>query len=142
MSTVNENTKFLSDSQQVKAKEARKMMQGLGVPTVADLKAIVRMDLIKDVKANAEDANLAERVRGPDLGNLKGKSARSKPTPATSNITELTEELLNIQEDVALSIGGMRANDLKLLTTVSHDVHCRTTQVFGKNQNLKSSLNN
>ena len=57
VSTVKDNKKFLSDSQQLKAKKARKMMQALGTPTTADLKAIIRMNLIKDCKVNTEDVN-------------------------------------------------------------------------------------
>ena len=48
------------------------MMQALGTLVTADLKAIVRMNLIKDCKVSAEDVNLAERVCGPDVGSLKG----------------------------------------------------------------------
>ena len=46
--TVNENNKFLSDSQQAKAKKGRKTMKALGTPTVADLKSSMRMNLMKD----------------------------------------------------------------------------------------------
>ena len=48
------------------------MMQTLGTPTIANLKAIVRINLIKDCKVNIEDVNLAERVYGPNVGSLKG----------------------------------------------------------------------
>ena len=137
MNTVNDNKKFLSDSQQSKAKKARKMIQALGTPTTADLKVIIRMNLIKDWKVNTEDANLAKRVYGSDVGSLKGKSARTKPTPVTSNMIELPEELLNIQEDITLTIKSMQVNDLKFLITVSHDVYYRTTQVLGKNPNFE-----
>ena len=47
MSTVDENLKFLSTNQQTKAKRARKLMQALGTPTTTDLKAMLRMNLIK-----------------------------------------------------------------------------------------------
>ena len=115
MNTVEDNKKFLSDSQQLKAKKARKMIQALGTPTTTDLKAIIRMNLIKDCKENTEDMNLAERVYGPHISSLKGKSARTKSAPVTSNIIELPEELLSIQEDITLSINNMQVSSLKFL---------------------------
>ena len=72
LSTVNETKKFLSDSQQAKAKHSRKMMKALGSLTVADLKAIMRMNLMKDCKVSTQDANLAEKAHGPGVGSLKG----------------------------------------------------------------------
>ena len=93
---VEDNKKFLLDSQQPKAKKARKMIQALGMLTTANLKVIIRMNLIKDYKVNTEDTNLAKRVYGSDVGSLKGKSAHIKPASVTLNMIELPEELLNI----------------------------------------------
>ena len=47
------------------------MMQALGTPTTADLRAITQMNLIKDCKVNTEDVNLAQRACGPDVDRLQ-----------------------------------------------------------------------
>ena len=71
-------------------------MQAAGTPTAEDLKAMLRMNLIKDCEVKTEDVNLAEKVYGPDVGAIKGKSTRVKPTPVTSEIIEIPDELLKL----------------------------------------------
>ena len=107
------------------------------MPTTTNLKAIIRINLIKDCKVNTEDVNLAERVYSPNIGSLKGKSARAKPASMTSNMIELPEELLNIQENITLSIDGMQVSGLKILMTIFYDVYYRTAQVLEKNPNFE-----
>ena len=113
------------------------MVQASGAPIVADLKAVMRMNLKKDCKANAEDVSSAKRECGPDVGSLKVKSARSKPVRVMSNITKLPEELLSIQEDITLSMDGLKANGSKFSTNVGHDVHHIIAQGLVKNPNFE-----
>ena len=86
------------------------------------------MNLIKDAKITTKDVNLAQKAFGPDIGSLKGKTTRSKPTPAFSNAIEIPPELLRINEDITSSIDGLDVNSLKFLTTISHDLYYRTGQ--------------
>ena len=124
--TVEDNMKFISKSQRNKAKAARKIIQDLGTTTTTDLKAIIRLNLVKDYKVNTEDINLSERTCGPDAGSMKGRLTRSNTKPITLSFIELPEELLSMKEDVSLSIDGLSINGLKFLTTVSYDIYYRT----------------
>ena len=119
MKTLN----FYLQNQQMKAKRARKLMQALGTPTTTDLKAMLRMNLIRNCDVKTEDVNLAEKVYGPDLGNIKGKSTRNKPAPITSDLIEIPDELLRVQEDVTLSMDGLTVNGLNFLTAISHNIY-------------------
>ena len=92
------------------------------------LKAMLRMNLIKNAKITTEDINLAEKAYGPDVGSIKAKTTRTAPTPAFSNIIEIPAELLHIQEEITLSMDGLTVNSLKFLTTISHDLYYRTGQ--------------
>ena len=127
-SEVEDNLKYMSERQRNRAKKARKAFQALGTPTLDDFKAMLRMNLIRDAKITTTDINLAEKAFGPDVGSMKGKTARSRPLPAQSNLIDIPHELLRINEDIVLSIDGLSVNTLKFLTTISHDVFYRTGQ--------------
>ena len=100
----------------------------MGTPTVEDLQARIRMNLIKNNQVTTDDVNLATKVYGPDVGAIKGKTTRSRPTPVTNNIVEIPDELLDIQQDLTVSMDGLTINSLKFLSTISHKLYYRTAQ--------------
>ena len=127
-SVVTDNLKYMSERQRKRAKAARKVFQAVGTPTTQDLKAIIRMNLIKNMEITTEDVNLAEKAFGPDVGSMKGKSTRKSPIPAFSNVIEIPRELLSVNEEIILSIDGLNVNTLKFMTSISHDIYYRTGQ--------------
>ena len=128
MNIVEDILKYMSERQPIRAKTARKTYQALGTPTVQDLKAVIRMNLIKNAEITTEDVNLAEKAFGPDIGNLKGKTTTRRPAPAFSNEIEIPKELLSVNEAVVLSIDGLNVNGLKFVTSISPDIDYRTCQ--------------
>ena len=56
------------------------------------------------------------------------KKTRSKPTYVVNNITEIPEELLEIQQDAVLLIDRITISPLDFLSTISHESFYRTTQ--------------
>jgi hypothetical protein len=94
LNTLEENLELLSPRQQKRAKIARELYKAMGTPTVDDLKAMIQMNLFKNNVVTANHVNLATKAYGPDVGAIKGKTTRGKPTPVTSNIVELPDELL------------------------------------------------
>ena len=123
--TVDENKKFYTDRQFSKAKKARELLHQLGSPTVEDLKKAIRLG-IKNSPVSIEDVILAEKIFGPDVGSLKGKTTRTKTAPPVQNYIEIPPELLKAQENVTLCIDGMWVNGLQFLTTVSKNIKYRT----------------
>ena len=73
---------------------------------------MIRMNLIKNNRVTTKDIVLAEKAFGPDVGELKGKTTRSKPRVAVDNVVEIPPELLSMNEEVKLSIDGLRVNAL------------------------------
>jgi hypothetical protein len=98
LTTVKDHMKFLSKRQQERAKKARELLEVMGTPTVDDLKAMIRMNLIKNNVVITEDVNLAMKAYGPDISSIKGKTTRQKPTAVENNTVEIPEELLEIQQ--------------------------------------------
>jgi hypothetical protein len=126
---IEENTKFLTPRQQKQARRARALYHATGTPTVDNLKAMIRMNLIwNNVITRTEDINLTTKAYGDDIGTIKGKTTRKRPAPAMSNLVEIPSELLKVQKDAILSIDGMTVNLMKFLTTISHELFYWTTQ--------------
>jgi hypothetical protein len=132
LNTLEDNLKFLSPRQQKRAKKARELYEAMGAPTMDDLKAMIRLNLIKNNQVTTDDVNLATKAYGPDVATIKGKTTRRKPTPVTSNLVEIPDELLRVQEDLTLSMDGLTVNSLKFLSTISHDLFYRTAQYVAK----------
>jgi hypothetical protein len=65
------------------------------------------MNLIRNNQVTTEDVNLATKAFGHGIGTIKAKTTRSRPTPVTSNLVEIPDELLEVQKDVIISIDGM-----------------------------------
>ena len=78
MNTQEENLKFMSTRQQKRAKLARELHESMGTPTVEDLKAMIRMNLIKNNVVTTDDVNLATKAYGPDVGYKKSANASRK----------------------------------------------------------------
>jgi hypothetical protein len=132
LNTLEENLGFLSPRQQKRAKIAREIYEAMDTPMVDDLKAMIRINLIKNNVVTTDDVNLATKAYDPDVGAIKGKTTGSKPTPVTSNIMEIPDELLEVQQDLTLSMNGLTVNSLKFLSTISHDLYYRTAQYAAK----------
>ena len=66
----------------------------MGTPTVDDLKAMILMNIIRNNIVTTVDINLATIVFGSDIGSIKVKKNRRKPTPVVRNIVEIPDKLL------------------------------------------------
>jgi len=113
VTTVEENKKFYSERQYEQAKRARDFYHAMGTPSIKDLLAALRMNLIKNNPVTLEHVKLAEKIFGPDIGTLKGKSTRRKPLPVVEDYIEIPKELSEAQRDVVLAMDGITVNSLK-----------------------------
>lgn len=89
---------------------------------------MVRINLIRNNKVTTKDVNIAIKTFGPDIGTIKGKTTRQKPPLIIDNHIEIPEELVRVNREVTMSIGGLSVNSLKFLTTISHNIFYRTAQ--------------
>ena len=51
----------------------------MGCPSIQNMKHLLRQRLIRKCPVTVEDVNITEKIFGPDIGALKGKTIRSKP---------------------------------------------------------------
>ena len=69
------------------------------------------MNTIKNNPVTVDDINIAEKVYGPDIGSLKGKTTRRKPKPVVKDYVEIQRELKETHQDVELAIDTMFVQD-------------------------------
>jgi len=123
---VEDNKSFFTDHQVSRAKRAHKLMHALGCPSNANLKQIIKMNSIKNFPVTTEDIDLTEKVYGPDVASLKGKTFQQIPAPIVNDVIEIPRELIASQYNVDLCIDTMFVNSLAFLTTVSIAIKFRT----------------
>ena len=128
LETVDENKKFYTKRQFERAKRARELLYTLGYPTINDMKAIIRMNTIKNNPVTTEDVDIAQKIFGPDIATLKGKTTRRTPVPVVEDRIEIPRELITSQYSVTLCLDGMKVNDLTFLTTISKNLMYRTAR--------------
>ena len=107
------------------SQDGQKVFQASGTPTIKDLKAVIRMNMIKNNKISTENVNLAKKALGPDIGSLKGKTLRKRQIPVFSNVIDIPTKLLRVNEEVEISLDSLRINELYFISNISHDIFYR-----------------
>lgn len=122
LNTVEENKTFFMQRQFDRAKRARDLYHALGTPSINDFKAMLRMNTITNNPVTTDDIIVAEKIFGPDIGALKGKTTRRKPAPVVNDYIEIPKELIATQREVTICMDGMKVNGMSFLTTVSRNL--------------------
>ena len=104
ISTVEEQRHGLTERQYQRAVRARYLYHAIGRPTIENFKHILKANTIRNCPVTVEDVKLAERLFGPDVGTLKGKSKRRKPMPVVVDNIEIPDEIREVHKDVTLCI--------------------------------------
>ena len=122
-----------------KAQEVKRLQNALGMPSNADLKTIITMNMIHN-QITHEDINLAEQRFSKSIGSIKGKTTRKNETFDKTDLIDIPEELTYKNRYLELSIDTMYVNGMLFLTTMSHDIYYRTSQYLPskhKNNHIK-----
>jgi hypothetical protein len=128
ISTVAENKTFFTNRQLERAKQARDLAYALGCPSDKDMRAVLRLNMIKDCPVVEEDIILAEKIFGKDVAVIKGKTTRSTPKPVLQDTVAVPKALKEAQRDVTLCIDTFYVNKMAFLHTISDKIHYRTSQ--------------
>jgi Reverse transcriptase (RNA-dependent DNA polymerase) len=126
--SVKENKLFFTDRQVQRAKLARNIYHAIGTPSLKDFKLIITSNMIKNIPITIEDINIAEKIFGPDVGALKGKTTRQKPAPVVNDYVEVPKELIDNHHNVTLCMDGIKINGVPFLTTISRNIMYRTAE--------------
>ena len=126
VSTVSENQKGYTQRQFENAKRARKLYHILGCPTVENFKHILRQKIIKNCPVTIDDVNIAEKIFGPDIGAMKGKNTRHRPTPVKDDLVEIPKELREQHANLTLCMDIMYVNGMPMLTAIDRSIKYRS----------------
>jgi hypothetical protein len=122
ISTVAENRKGYTLRQFERAKEARKLYHIVGTSTINNFRLLLWMNVIQICPVTVEDVNISEKIFGPDMSNLKGKSTRRKPKPVRSDLIEIPKEIITKHHDIDLCMDAMYVNECGMLTAIDQTI--------------------
>ena len=126
VATVAENRKNCTQRQFDRAKMARKLYHNLGTPTVQNFKSLLKANMIANCPVMAEDVNIAEKIFGPSVSSLKGKSARTTPKPVRADVIEIPPELIEKHREIELCMDAMCVNKEGMLTAIDRTIKFRS----------------
>ena len=87
-----------------------------------NFKEMLRMNIIKKYPVTTEDVNIAEKIFGPDLSSLKGKSTRRKPKPMRKDLVEIH---IMKHHNMKLCMDTMYVNESSTLTAIDQTIEFR-----------------
>jgi hypothetical protein len=138
ISTVAENRKGYTLRQFKRAKEARKLYHIVGTPTMNNFKSLLRMNVIQNCPVTVEDVNISEKIFGPDMSSLKGKSTMCKPKPVRrSDLIKIPKEIITKHHDIDLCMDAMDVNECCMLTAIDRTIKFRSLVPMNTKQHVK-----
>jgi hypothetical protein len=111
-----------------KAKEARRLQGMIGNPTKKELAGMAHEKLIANCPVTVQDVHNANRIFGPDLANLRGKTTRTKLEHVRVDYVEIPRDLVDMHKYVTLVADAMFFNGLPFLVTSSRGISLVTIE--------------
>ena len=62
------------------------------------------------------DVNIAKKIYGPDIGALKGKTTRNKPTPVKNYLLEVSSKIIEQHCELMYCMEVMYVKNMLMLT--------------------------
>ena len=128
VSTVHGESEGFSTRQIAQAKTARDFQAKVGHPSTQDLKSIVKSNLIVNCPVSAEDIDRAEKIYGPSVYILKGKTTRQNPLSVISDYVAIPPAILSANRYVTLSGDLFFVNKVSFFATISDHIKFTTAE--------------
>jgi hypothetical protein len=80
------------------------------------------MSTIQNCHVTVEDVNISEKIFGPDISSLKGKSTRRKSKPVRSDLIEIPKELITKHHNAELCMDATYLNECGMLTAIDQTI--------------------
>ena len=131
--TLKENMEGFSQDEIERAKQARRLYHSIGAPSLRNFKYLIKSNQIQDCPVTVADINNAEKIFGPDVSYIKGKTTRSKPKPVRPDGIAIPKELRKKINEITLHIDMMYINGIGFLTGISHPLYYRMSVHVDRN---------
>ena len=136
LSTVEENKQLYTKRQIAAAEKAKELYQVINYPSMRDFKNMIQLNQIKNCPITIEDVKLYEKIFGPDIYALKGKTVRHKPKVVINDYIEIPRALIQAHQGIILFADNMFIDGVMLLVSLSKHIKLGTsTYLPDKNKN-------
>ena len=65
-----------------------------------------------------DDVNFSEKIYGANIGALKGKTTRNRPTPVKNDLAEVPPELIEQHRELIHCMNVMNVNNMLMMTII------------------------
>lgn len=110
-------------------------MEVMDNPSMSGDYTIVRMNLVQDCPITSATIKLLERISGPDVATIKGKTTRRTPLPVMDCYIEIPRELISPQKQVTVTMDDTYVNSLQILTSILKNLYYRIGHYSPKKTN-------
>ena len=86
--------------------------------------------MINNCPVTVEDVMRSERINGPIVQALKGKTVRTKPSPVVTDYMEVPHAIFEENRNVTLSVDVMFVNHIPFLTSISRHLKFITAETL------------
>jgi hypothetical protein len=128
VNTVEDNGTKYSQRDYSKAEQARKLQQIIGRPSTKTFLSIVDKNLLPNCPVTRADIIAADRIFGPDVGSLKGKTVRRAPVAVETDILAIPESIMLRYTKVTVSGDIMFVNKIPFFVTISRHLKFSTAE--------------
>jgi len=139
--TVRANKALFTKRQIKDAQRARRLYKCLSHPSIQDFKWLLQSNSIKDCPVTLKDAEIAEKIWGPSIATLKGKTTRrSADAVKVESLIPIPKEMIAMHKNVTLAIDIFFVNKIPFFGTLSRNI-CFTTVTHLANRTLRTIFN-
>ena len=135
--TVRGNMEGYTKREVEKAREAREAQAMVGHPTDRDFLGMVRANMITNCPVTEKAVINANRIFGPDLAGVRGRTVRRPPESVTTDYVQIPREILERHRLVTLSVDVMFVNGVPFLVSTARGLNFITVE-YTKSRTAKA----
>jgi hypothetical protein len=126
--TIKANREGFADRDYERAKRAGKALGLVRYPSPRYLKNMVSSIMIKNCPVTPSNVDNANKIFGPDLATLKGKTVRVTPPVVMTDYVQIPQEIVSLNRNVKLGIDIMFVNGLPFMVSISCKIKFTTVE--------------
>ena len=119
VNTVKDNRRNFTNNDYLRAVRAQELQVTMGRPTDKDFIRILKVNSLPNCPVTPRDVVIANKLFGPDVGALKGKTTRRGHPIIDSPVSVDITSILKYYGEVTLCVDMMYVNKVHLLVTLS-----------------------
>ena len=100
----------------------------IGYPSLHDYKMAVKTQMLNKCPVTIGDIKIAEKIFGPDIAVLKGKTTRKRPEPVVTDYIKIPKEILDIHKEVVLAGDLCFIQKIPFFITISRNIKFTTVE--------------